>query len=64
MFTDEAVRHFGTKTQVAKALGLGKQAVSEWGEIVPKGRAYELQAITGGLLRVRPDLYETARDHH
>jgi DNA-binding transcriptional regulator YdaS (Cro superfamily) len=50
MKTADAIKYFGTRTALAKALGISKQAVAQWGETVPEGRAYQLQVITGGQL--------------
>jgi len=58
MFTAEAVNYYGTKSRIAKELGLTKQAISHWGELVPKGHAYQLHVKTNGKLKVRPELYE------
>jgi len=51
MRTDEAVSHFGSVIKLAKILGVHRSAVYQWGERVPKGRAFELQILTGGTLR-------------
>lgn len=53
------IEHFGTAAAVAEALGISRQAVSEWGEVVPKGAAYQLQVITAGRLAVDPTCYAT-----
>jgi hypothetical protein len=53
-----AIQHFGTATALARALNITVQAVSDWGDFVPEGRAYKLQVVTGGLLRVDPSLYD------
>jgi transcriptional repressor of cell division inhibition gene dicB len=58
MRTRDAARHFGSVQNLAQALKVTHQAVYAWGEIVPKGRAYELQAMTGGALTVKLKLYE------
>lgn len=52
MKTEDAIKHFGTQSALAAALGISKQAVGQWGDTVPKGRAYQLQVITGGALSV------------
>lgn len=57
MLKENVIAHFGTLTAVAEALNIRLASVSEWGEIIPKGRAYELQIITGGALQVDPALY-------
>lgn len=57
MLTNDAVNFYGTRTKLADALGINKSAISNWGTVVPKGRAYELEKITHGKLRVNPDFY-------
>jgi DNA-binding transcriptional regulator YdaS (Cro superfamily) len=61
MLTSDVVTHFGNQAAIANALEISRAAVSKWGEVVPEGSAYKLQAITNGKLKVRPDLY---RKHH
>lgn len=58
MRKDEAIAHFGTASALADALGIRPASVAEWGEFVPEGRAYQLQVITGGKLRVDPSAYQ------
>ena len=51
MKTADAVALYGTKARLARALGITAEAVRRWGEIVPRGKACELQIISaGGLL--------------
>lgn len=57
MLTIDAVKHFRTKSALARALGLTKGAITFWGDVVPRGRAFELQVLTGGALRVDETLY-------
>lgn len=57
MRTQSAADHFGSKTALAKALGITKAAVSEWGEFVPEGRAYQIESLTKRALRVDPQFY-------
>lgn len=57
MRTESLVSHFGSKIAVARALGITKAAVSNWGELVPEGTAYKAQVVTGGALQVNPDHY-------
>lgn len=52
MRTEQAVNHYGTQAGLARALGITKQAIQFWGELVPEGRAYQLQHITKGKLKV------------
>jgi DNA-binding transcriptional regulator YiaG len=55
----EAIKHFGSEAQLARALGISRQAVNLWKspDRIPKGSAYQLQVITAGRLRVLPELY-------
>jgi len=48
----DVIKFFGSQSAVAKALGVSKQAVGSWGEQIPEGRAYQIQVITGGKLKV------------
>lgn len=58
MKTEHAVEFFVTKTALAEALGTQKSTISNWGDVVPRGRAFELQVITDGKLKVDPSLYQ------
>ncbi len=49
----EAIEYFGSKTKLAKALNVAPSAVTQWGEIIPLGRAYQLESITKGKLKVK-----------
>ena len=57
MKKEDAVRHFGGVSALADALGIRPASVSEWGELIPEGRAYQLQVLTAGALRVDPSAY-------
>lgn len=53
MRTKEAVALFGgSKTKLAQALGITRQAVSNWGEVVPETRQWQIELF----LRRRDDL--------
>jgi DNA-binding transcriptional regulator YdaS (Cro superfamily) len=51
MKTELAVDYFGTKAAIADALGIKRSAVSQWGETIPKGRAYQIEVLTDGKLK-------------
>ena len=55
----EACAHFGGERELAAALSISRQAVNLWKklDVIPIGRAYQLQVLTRGRLRVDPDLY-------
>lgn len=54
MKTELAVDYFGTKAAIADALGIKRSAVSQWGETIPQGRAYQIEVMTGGQLKADP----------
>lgn len=54
MKTELAVDYFGTKAAIADALGIKRSAVSQWGETIPKGRAYQIEVLTDGKLKADP----------
>ena len=58
MKTQDAIRHFKTPSALAAALRIKRQAIPQWGERVPKLRAYELERLTGGALKMRPEMYQ------
>ena len=61
MKTIDAITHFGSPTALARALNIKPPSIYCWGELVPKGRAYELQHITSGALRVDVTAYDQAK---
>lgn len=60
MKLDDALTFFGpkgAKIKIANSLGLTSGAISQWGEVIPKKSAYELERITDGELKVDHSLY-------
>jgi hypothetical protein len=55
MKTDEAVKFFGGKKQLADALGVWPQVIYQWGEYPPLARQYELQVKTENALIAEDD---------
>ena len=51
MRKEDAIRHFGSATKLARALGISKQAISKWGNHVPEGRDYQIEVLNGGALK-------------
>ncbi|HHQ4686169.1 TPA: Cro/CI family transcriptional regulator [Aeromonas veronii] len=51
MKKQDAIEHFGGANKLALALGCRPQAISQWGETIPKGRAYQIEVLTGGKLK-------------
>lgn len=51
MKKQEAIQYFGSLVNLAKALGIGHSAISQWSEDIPQRRAYEIERITNGALK-------------
>jgi DNA-binding transcriptional regulator YdaS (Cro superfamily) len=49
----DVIKHFGSKSAVARALGITPQAVYDWPEKIPIGRAFQIQVLTNGKLKVQ-----------
>lgn len=47
----DAIDHFGGANKLAQALGCKPQAISQWGDTIPQGRAYQIEVLTGGQLK-------------
>lgn len=62
MNKEEVISYFGGVSQLAKILGISHASVSGWGNVIPKGRAFEIQTITDGALKVDPALYAKPTD--
>jgi DNA-binding transcriptional regulator YdaS (Cro superfamily) len=60
MKTKDAIAHFGTATALAKALKISVAAVSQWGDSVPVGRAYQIEVVSGGALKANDEREVTA----
>ncbi|MFJ5378158.1 Cro/CI family transcriptional regulator [Pectobacterium sp. CHL-2024] len=57
MKKNDVISYFGGVSKTAKALGLSHASVSGWTDLIPKGRAFEIQVLTNGDLKVDPALY-------
>ena len=59
MKTQKVIEYFGSQAETARALNVKPQAVNQWRDkgMLPIGRAYQVQVITGGDLKVDPGLY-------
>lgn len=60
MKKQDAISHFGSKAAVARAAGISKQAVSQWGDFVPPRIAELLAEISAGKLIYDPDVYPSS----
>ena len=54
MTKKQAIKHFGSISALARALGVTYEAVRQWGEVIPELRQYQLEHLTGGALKATP----------
>lgn len=52
MLKSDVIKHYGSVQAAAEAIGVNGSAISQWGEYVPLGRAYQFEKITNGALQV------------
>lgn len=50
------------QSAVARALGITRASVNAWDDLIPELRAYRLERVTKGKLKVDPKLYEQRRE--
>lgn len=50
LLRETAIKYFGSQTRLAFELNIKQAAVSQWGDVIPKGRAAELHLLTSGEL--------------
>lgn len=58
MKKNDVLSYFGGSCNTAKALGIKHPSVSGWGDIIPQGRAYQIEKITKRKLKFDPSLYQ------
>jgi hypothetical protein len=49
----DVIEFFGGVRKTARALGISHAAVINWGDSIPVGRAYQVQVISKGKLKVK-----------
>ncbi|MBC7602774.1 MAG: Cro/Cl family transcriptional regulator [Ramlibacter sp.] len=55
MTKSEAIAFYGGNiSALARALDIDQSTVYSWGEVPPDGRQYQLEKLTGGLLKATP----------
>ena len=63
MTYDDVIKHFGTQTKLAAALGITQGTVSGWCRVIPARYQYQIEIITGGELRADERLRYPANNH-
>lgn len=61
MTKQEAIAHFGSVKALAETLQITPGAISQWGRFPPPGQQALLQLLTGGALRVEPEVLSRKR---
>jgi DNA-binding transcriptional regulator YdaS (Cro superfamily) len=51
----DAIAAFGTAAELARALGITRAAIHQWGDTVPLARQYQVERLTQGRLKA-PDM--------
>ena len=59
MKKEDTISYFGSAAELARSLNISEPAVSRWGDTIPKGRAYQIEVLTGGKLKA--DQHNTAQ---
>ncbi len=49
----EVVEHFGSKSNLARALGVSRASVSDWINDIPEGRCYQIEVLTGRKIKAQ-----------
>ena len=57
MYTRDAIKFFGSQKILTEKLGVCRQAIYQWGEVVPWRRALQLEKLSGGKLPIRKNHY-------
>ena len=61
MKKQDAISHFGSARELARAVGISDSAVCQWGDYVPPSTAFFLEKLTKGILAFDPLLYRNRR---
>jgi transcriptional repressor of cell division inhibition gene dicB len=51
MTLQDALRHFKTRSQIARVLGIERQAITRWKDGIPVRRQFELEILSKGKLK-------------
>ncbi|MDI6637214.1 Cro/CI family transcriptional regulator [Pantoea dispersa] len=62
MRKQDVIKYFGGVCKTADVLGIKHPSVSGWPEVIPEGRAYQIEKITNRKLKFEPSLYNKATE--
>ena len=60
MLKKDAIDHFGGQAELARALNIKTQSITDWGDCVPPLRQIQIEKITHGALKASPDVFGPA----
>lgn len=59
MLTKDAIAHFGnSQAELARALGIKPQSVTDWGDTVPPLRQIQIEKLTDGALKAASNVFD------
>lgn len=62
MTYDDVIKHFGTQTKAAEALGLSQSSISDWKRVgITHLRQLHIEAVTRGKLKADPEAKQPER---
>lgn len=61
MNREDVIRFFGNQARTAKALGITRQAVYRWPDIIPLSAAARVEKVSGGQLKLDLSQYRPKR---
>ena len=66
MTPEDLLQHYGTQSEIARALGCSQSSVFEWFESgrIPDGRQYQIELATSGMLRASRPADRRVTDLH
>ncbi len=47
----EIIRHFGSAAELARRIGVSRQVVGKWRDVVPYHRQHQIEEITNGAFK-------------
>ena len=58
MRTDDVVKFFGSKAEAARAIGVTRGAITNWGDVVPESSVWRVERASKGKLKGNLEFYQ------